>query len=56
MARKRKGKVVVGEKSLEYQEFETFARQVLSVPKAELDRREAESKRARQDKQNPPVN
>ena len=44
MARKKKGKVVVGEKSPEYQEFEAFARQVLSVPKAELDRREAEVK------------
>ncbi|MHB8636753.1 MAG: hypothetical protein ACYC96_09805 [Fimbriimonadaceae bacterium] len=55
MARKRKGKVVVGEKSPEYTEFETFARQVLSVPKAELDRREAESKRAKQEKQSPPV-
>jgi hypothetical protein len=53
MARKRKGKVAVGEKSPEYLEFEAFARQVLSVPKTELDRREAE---ARQSKQRPQDN
>jgi len=47
MARKPKDKVVVGEKTPEYQEFEAFARKILSVPKEELDRREAENKKSR---------
>jgi hypothetical protein len=46
--RAKKGKVVVGEKSPEYLNFEAFAKRVLSVPKTELDRREAEAKQAKQ--------
>ena len=49
MAKKaKKGRVVVGEKSPEYQNFEAFAKRVLSVPKSEIDRREAEAKQAKQ--------
>lgn len=47
MARKRRDKAVVGEKSSEYQGFEDFAKKVLSVPKAELDKREAEAQRTK---------
>ena len=47
MAKKQKDKVVVGEKSPEYLEFEAFARKVLSVPKEELDRREADHQKAK---------
>ena len=42
MARKKKDVPIVGEKSDEYLAFEAFARKVLSVPKEEIDRREAE--------------
>jgi hypothetical protein len=47
MARKKKDKTVVGEKSPEYLEFEAFTKRVLSVPKTDIDRREAEDRERR---------
>jgi len=44
MARKRKDKVVAGEKTPEYLEFEALGRKILSVPKTELDRRGQEER------------
>lgn len=47
MPRKTKGKDV---ESAEYKAFEALAKQVLSVPKAEIDRRETECLKDRQGK------
>ncbi len=44
MARKAKGK---DEVSAEYKNFEVFAKQILSVPKTEIDRREVEDRKGR---------
>ncbi|MHB8635101.1 MAG: hypothetical protein ACYC96_01355 [Fimbriimonadaceae bacterium] len=46
-AQPKKGKVAAKEPSDEYKAFEALAKQVLSVPKAEIDRREAEYKASR---------
>ena len=50
MARKAKDKGAVSEpeKSPEFQKFEAFAKEVLSVPKTEIDRREAEWQKRKQ--------
>jgi hypothetical protein len=50
MAGKRKGKGDGGESSPEFKAFEDLAKKVLSVPKTEIDKREAEALRERKAK------
>ncbi|HWD38426.1 MAG TPA: hypothetical protein VG944_06230 [Fimbriimonas sp.] len=47
MARKGKGKDAESEKTPEFQKFEANLKEILKVPKSELEKREAEYKKTR---------